>query len=255
MAELSVVIIVRNEERNILRCLASVKSVAAEIVVVDSGSTDHTVSLCREAGCRVFTREFDGYGRQKQFATDQAVNDWILSLDADEVLTPELQDEIGALMLSGPEQGQQQMAGYEIPFRLVFMGHKMMFSGVGKEVHLRLFNRKRGAFTTVDVHEGVHAEGPVGMLKGRILHYSYRDIAHHIEKINIYTSQAACGNLKKGKNFSRRWAVFKFPGSFFLFYIYKGGILDGYAGFMWSFLGSVYATMKVAKTIELNEKP
>lgn len=258
MAELSVVIITRNEEQNILRCLASVKPLAGEVVVVDSGSSDHTMELCREAGCRVFSREFDGYGRQKQFAVDQAMNDWVLSIDADEVISPELQEEIRLLMKAMPQANSQATtdplspAGYRIPFALHFMGRILKHGGVGNEYHLRLFDRKQGGFTTVPVHEGVEVNGPTGTLKGRVIHYSYRNISHHFEKINTYTSQAAEGYVKRGKHFAKLWAVVKFPSSFMAFYFLKLGFLDGYPGFMWSFLAAVYATLKVAKTIELN---
>jgi len=250
MAELSVVIIARNEEQGILRCLASVKPVAGEIIVVDSGSTDRTAELCREAGCRVFFRPFDGYGTQKQFGVNQAGNDWVLSIDADEVLTPRLQEEIREKLAGLPRE-----AGFNIPFALHFMGRTLRHGGVGNEFHLRLFNRTRGGFTTVPVHEGIEVNGAVGILRGGILHYSYRNISHHLEKINTYTSQAAEGYMKKGKSFPKGWAMLKFPFSFFAFYIVKGGFLDGYPGFMWSFLAAVYATLKVAKTIELTATP
>lgn len=260
MAELSVVIITRNEEQNILRCLASVKPVAGEVVVVDSGSDDRTIELCREAGCRVFNRVFDGYGMQKQFAVDQAVNDWVLSIDADEVVAPGLQAEIKTLMKSMPPAGSDVAtdpvipSGYRIPFTLHFMGRILKHGGVGNEYHLRLFNRRQGGFTTAPVHEGIEIRGTIGTLKGQVVHYSYRDISHHLEKINIYTSQAAEGYVKKGKRFSKCWALLKFPSSFIAFYFIKLGFLDGYPGFMWSFLASVYATLKVAKTIELNSR-
>ncbi len=261
MAELSVVIITRNEEQNILRCLGSVKPVAGEVVVVDSGSADRTVALCREAGCRLFTREFDGYGMQKQYAVDQAVNNWVLSIDADEVLSPELQEEIRRLMKTMPPAGSQaptdpvSPAGYRIHFALHFMGKILKHGGVGNEYHLRLFDRTKGGLTTVPVHEGIEVNGTIGTLKGRVIHYSYRDISHHIEKINTYTTQAAEGYVKRGKFFSKLWTVAKFPSSFIAFYFLKLGFLDGYPGFMWSFLAAVYATLKVAKTIELKARP
>ena len=256
MSKLSVIIIARNEELNILRCLESVKPVADEIVVVDSMSADRTASLCRDFGCKVFQREFDGYGSQKQFAVDKASNDWVLSIDADEVVSEELQVELKGLFGDGvngsaaTEVPHLEFSGYNIPFSLHFMGKLLRYSGVGKELHLRLFDRTRGGFTLVPVHEGIEVQGAVGRLRGRIIHYSYRDISHHIEKINTYTSQAAEGYLKRGKSFSKWWVALKFPTSFISFYLIKRGFLDGYPGFMWSFLAAVYATLKVAKTVE-----
>ncbi len=272
MPKLSAVIITRNEEKNIRRCLESVRPVADEIVVVDSGSSDETIRICREFGCKVFSRDFDGYGTQKQFAVDQASSDWVLSIDADEVISEELLAELEEMFekeghrvtvsqgdsVAGEKEAMFQRRlfdGYNIPFSLFFMGRLLRHSGVGNEVHLRLFNRTRGRFTTVPVHEGVEVSGSVGMLKGSIIHYSYRDISHHLEKINTYTSQAAAGYRLKGKTFSKIWVAFKFPTSFIAIYFLKRGFLDGYPGFMWSFLAAVYSVLKVAKTIELTRKP
>ena len=249
MPPISAVIIAKNEADNIRRCLDSLKSFAAEIVVVDSMSSDRTVEICLEYGCRVFRREFDGYGNQKQFAVDQAMNDWVLSLDADEVLTPELQKEISGLATNA----ELPYDAYNIPFSLVYMGRILKHSGVGNETHLRLFSRKTGRFTNSSVHEGIITRGTAGKLKNRILHYSYRDISHHLEKINIYTSRAAEGLVKKGKRYSNLAIVCKFPMSFLIFYILKGGILDGYPGFLWSYFAAFYATIKIAKTTELQK--
>ena len=292
MAKLSVVIITHNEEKNILRCLESVKPIADEIIVVDSMSSDNTVRMCRESSCRVFQREFDGYGTQKQFAVDRSSNDWVLSIDADEVVTEELQEEINHLLgrkpppdnpnkeqppsdLTQPEQppldlpqpGEEPSripdpgsvsglpAAFLIPFSLYYMGRFLRHGGVGNESHLRLFDRTKGGFTTVPVHEGIQVNGTTGMLKGRIIHFSYRDISHHLEKIDTYTSRAAEGNRITGKSFSRINAVFKFPVVFFIYYIVKFGFLDGYPGFIWSFMAAVHSTLKIAKTIELSSKP
>lgn len=249
MNGISVTIITRNEEKNILRCLESVKPIAGEIVVVDSLSGDHTADICRSFGCRVFLREFDGYGSQKQFAVDQSQHDWVLSIDADEVLSPELQQEILHLFNSGGPLAD----GYFLPRSLCFMGRVMKYSGVSKELILRLFNRKKGVFTRVPVHERIEVQGKTDNLKGKILHYSYRDISHHLDKINGYTSHAAQGYLEKGRSFSKSWVALKFPVSFITFYLFKGGFLDGYPGFMWSFFAAVYGSVKIAKTIELKE--
>jgi hypothetical protein len=249
MTKLSVVIIARNEEEIILRCLDSVKKVADEIVVIDSMSEDRTAEICRSYGCRVVSRVFDGYGTQKQFGVDQALNDWVLSVDADEVLTPELQDEIRALM-----RDPADYAGFEIPFALFYMGRLLKFGGVGNEKHLRLFNRGTGRFTTVPVHEGITVTGKTGRLHGKIIHYSYRNISHQMKKIDIYSSQGAQANLEKGKSFPKCWVVPKLPITFFTIYFFKGGFLDGYPGFIWAYTGALYASLKVAKTIEMKKQ-
>ena len=250
MPPISAVIIAKNEEEKIRRCLDSLKPFASEIVVIDSMSTDRTAEICVENGCRVIRREFDGYGNQKQFAVDQAVNDWVLSVDADEVLGLELREEMIALAT----EGELPFDAYTIPFSLVYMGSILKHSGVGNESHLRFFNRKKGRFTTSPVHEGILTSGATGSLKNRLLHYSYRDISHHLEKINIYTSQAAEGLVSKGRRYSIPAIACKFPVSFFTFYVIKGGMLDGYPGFIWSWLSAFYAALKIAKTRELQKK-
>lgn len=232
---------------SIRRTLESVLPVADEVVVVDSGSTDQTAGICRELGCRVIVRPFDGYGMQKQFAVDQASHDWILSLDADEVVTPALRDEIRAL-LSSPDS--LTFAGYRIPRSLVYLGRVLRHGGAGGERLLRLFDRKKGRFTPAAVHEEIVCDAPAGDLKGELMHYSYRDLSHHLEKLNHYSSLAAGGYRTSGRRFSSLLTALRFPVSFFIFYILKGGILDGYPGFMWSFMAGVYGTLKVAKSRE-----
>ena len=251
MAGLSVVIIAFNEENNILRCLNSIKPVADEIVVVDSMSTDRTAEICRSFGCSVVQRVFDGYGTQKQFAVDQATNDWVLSVDADEILSKDLQNELN--LLFHPGSGILYSA-YQIPFAFFYLGRILKHSGVGNEFHLRLFDRTKGGFTSVPVHEGIEVKGKTGRLKGKIIHHSYRDISHHIEKLNIYTSRAAEGYIARGRSFSKLWLRLKFPLTFFSVYLLKGGFLDGYPGFVWSFLAAFYSTLKVAKTIEMTPR-
>jgi glycosyltransferase involved in cell wall biosynthesis len=249
MNSLSVVIITLNEERNLPRCLLSVKDIAAEVIVVDSGSTDATVKIATESGCRVFKREMDGYGQQKQFGVDQASNDWILSLDADEELTAEAAGEIKTLLDHGPDKN-----GYFLPFRLVFLGKVLKYGGTGHEKKIRFYNRNHGKFTFSAVHEKVEVEGPVGILNNVTYHYSYSSIDHHVRKSNRYTTQAAEGNLRNGKHYPKIWVALKFPVSFITFYFLKGSILDGYPGFMWAFMAAVYGSLKIAKTIELTEK-
>ncbi|MEI6898985.1 MAG: glycosyltransferase family 2 protein [Bacteroidota bacterium] len=256
ITKLSVVIITLNEELNIERCLTSVKDIADEIIVVDEFSRDRTVEICKTFGCKVYQREFKGYGDQKQFAVDQASNDWVLSIDADEEVSEGLKKEISDLFQPSisADVPLTNYNGFMIPFSLLFMGRIMKHSGLGNEVHLRLFNRNNGHFTLSEVHETIKVEGKIGTLKGKMIHRSYRDIAHHIEKSNIYTSQAAEGYSKKGRKFSKFWVGLKFPVTFFIYYVIRGGFLDGYPGFMWAFMAAFYTTIKMAKTIEIGER-
>ena len=249
MPKISVVIIAFNEAPNIHRCIESVRSFANEIVVVDSMSADSTGPLCEAMGCKVFRREFDGYGTQKQFAVDQAAYDCVFSIDADEVVTGKLAEEIVHLFRT-PDLAE---AGFTMCFSLVYQGRKLKHGGAGSDQHLRLFNRQKGGFTRVKVHEGIVVTGKVSRLKGEVLHYSYRNLTHHLEKLNYYTTSAAEGYVQKGKRFSRTWVILKFPLSFIQFYILKGGFLDGYPGFLWSLLAALYAVMKIAKSVEITE--
>ena len=250
MKTISVVIITRNEEAKIQRCLNSVKGIASEIVIVDSLSTDKTVAICEAFGCRIFVHAFEGYGRQKQFATDQAVNDWVLSIDADEVISPRLQAELKEFAATTPK-GKEDVDAYYIPFVLNYMGSLLRHCGTGK--NLRLFNRNTCTFTLVPVHESIVIKGSPGRMKGQIIHYSYRDICHHLEKINYYTSLAAEGNKRSRRRFHNFRVAFIFPVTFCIYYFIRLGILDGYPGFMWSFMAAFYTSLKTAKTIELTK--
>jgi glycosyltransferase involved in cell wall biosynthesis len=250
MTGLTVTIITHQEERNISRCLEAIKGLPGEILVVDSFSTDKTVEICESYGSRVILREFKGYVDQKQFAVNEAKNDWVLLLDADEVVTEVLKNELTSLF----KQEKIPFCGYEIRFSLFYLGKIMHHSGVGFEHHLRLFNRKSGAFKFSNVHEEIKLNGPAGRLKGAIIHYSYNDLHHHLEKSNIYTSLAAQHYIQKGKRYHKLWVAFKFPLTFLIYYFIKGGILDGYPGFMWSFFAAFYTTVKIAKTIEMTER-
>ena len=187
-------------------------------------------------------------------------------LDADEILTEELRQEIISIFSRAddangtPSRTQDtlpditRLSGFWVQSSLCYMGKILRFGGVGKQYHLRLFDRRKGGFTTLPVHEGIEVTGDTGMLTGRIIHYSYRDIYHHLEKINSYTSLAADGYAARGKSFSGFWVALKLPVSFFTYYIVKGGFLDGYPGFMWSFMAAVYAALKVAKAVERSQK-
>jgi glycosyltransferase involved in cell wall biosynthesis len=249
MHRLSVVIITFNEEQNIARCLDSVKAIADEIVVVDSFSSDNTPEICKSYGCRFIAREFQGYADQKQYAIDQASNNWVLLVDADEVVSDELGDEIMTLL----REGTDLHPGYRVPRSLFYMGRTLKHSGVGNEYLVRLFDRQKGGVTQVPVHESIEIKGSSGTLKGKLIHYSYNSIFQHIHKTNVYTSLAAQGAVRQGKTCSKSMVFLKFPVNFFVFYMIRGGILDGYPGFMWSFMAAFSGSVKTAKTIELQE--
>ncbi len=246
MNKLSVVIITYNEALNIKKCLHSIKGVADEIVVVDSFSTDKTKEICTDFGQVTFIEHpFVNFGLQKQFAIEQSTNDWVLSLDADEQLSPELADEIQQLKLSTPT-----FMAYNIRRSTFYQGKMLRFCGMHSEKHLRLFNKQAGRFSDAKVHEKFLTDSPCGTLTNKMVHQPYRDLAHHLEKINSYTSLFA-NEKAQTKHCSRQKVVFKCFLRFLTIYFVKLAVLDGYAGFVWATMGSYYSFLKYAKLYEL----
>jgi len=245
MVKLSAVIITFNEERRIEATLRAL-DFCDEIVVVDSGSTDRTVSICEQFKCRIFTRAFDGYGTQKEFAVAKASNDWVLCVDADEVVSQELKQEIISVF-SGDLDG---IKGFYLPISLVFLGKLLRFGGEHRKKHLRLFNRSAGTFTRDTVHEHAEISGKKASLKNHILHYSYDGIRDYLEKFNRYTSVAADSLFQRNRKTSALAIMLRFPIAFIKIYIIKGSVLDGYHGFLWSLLSSLYPVVKLSKLLE-----
>lgn len=245
---ISVVIITKDEESRLGRMLESVVDWCDDIVVVDCGSKDKTIEVAKSFGARTFYKEFNGYGKQKFYATEQAKNDWVLSIDADEVVTPELKAELLSIDLH-----DSKYVGYNFSLLNIFLGRKMKFFG-HPDLHLRFFNKRYAQFDDALVHEKVVTKGRVLNLKEHVDHYSYRDIAHYFEKFNRYTSFAAEEKFKRGKevwapNIFMRWLI-----SWFRFYFIKGGFMNGYPGFVWCFLSGFYTAVKYIKLKELSDR-
>jgi glycosyltransferase involved in cell wall biosynthesis len=245
MVKISAVIIAYNEERRISATLRAL-DFCDEIVVVDSGSTDATVSICKQFNCRVFTRAFDGYGTQKEFAVSKASNDWVLAVDADEIVSDALRREIISTFSTMPVS----VVGYYVPISLVFLGRILRFGGEYKKPHLRLFNRTAGTFTRDNVHEHAEIHGKKARLKNHILHISYESIGDYLEKFNGYTSIAADKLFQSGRSFAKLNVFVRFPLTFFKIYFVRGCILDGYQGLVWSLFSSLYHVVKFAKLLE-----
>lgn len=247
MLKISAVMITFNAQAN-LRQVLSALSFASEIVVVDSGSTDRTVEICREFGARVFTRGWSGYGAQKNFAIEQASHPWILSIDADEVVSPELAREISALEENTP------YAGFRIPRLNHYFGRLLYHGGQYPDLQLRLFSTGRGRYNYRPVHESVELEGPVGLLSGVILHYSYETISDYFEKFERYTSLEAERLLAAGERPSAlRLAqqMFLRPCWKFLWrYFFKLGFLDSTAGLLAALFNSFTMIVSYAKCWE-----
>lgn len=238
----SVVVIAQDEAHDLAACLRSAALVASELVVVDGGSTDGTQALARSLGARVVERPFDGFVEQKAFAFSQARSPWVLSLDADERLSPELAAEIAALEPGGA-------AGYELDRDLEFLGRRLRFGGKGP-VQLRLFRRDAARVVGGRVHERIEVRGETGSLRAPLLHRPYRDLSEYLAKLDRYTSLAAREALERGRRSSPLHHLV-LPGVFFKRYVLQLGVLDGAAGFVWCALAAYYAWLKRLKLREL----
>ncbi len=241
------VIVAQDEERRIVRTLESIRC-ADEILVVDGGSADGTAALCRDLGCRVLQRPFDGFGAQKRFATAMAAHDWVLSLDADEVLSPELNQEI-LRVLARPELPE---AAFQMEMTMVFQGRVFRHGRHAHERHVRLFDRSRAGFNGNEVHEGIATAGPVGRLAGRCLHFSYRDVAHYLAKLDDYSTRGARMLERRGARRSATLAILGWPFYFLRSYVLHGNVLNGAPGLVWSFLYALHPVLKYLKLAERN---
>jgi glycosyltransferase involved in cell wall biosynthesis len=224
---ISVIVITKNEEAAIGRCLASVRW-ADEMVVVDSGSTDRTVELARAAGARVTVMsDWPGFGPQKNRALDLATGDWVLSLDADEWVTPALAAEIGAAV-----QRTDAPAGFELPRLSSFVGREMRHSGWWPDHITRLFRRGSARFSDDLVHERLVVTGAVGRLTEPLQHESFTSLEEVVDKMNRYSSASARMRVERGKSGSVGSAVAHGVWAFIRTYVLRAGFLDGREGFV-----------------------
>src|SRR5215813_3459930 len=247
---LSVVIITRNEESNIGRTLASV-AFADERVVVDSGSTDRTLGIARDEGATVFEEGWKGYAQQKNSAIAKASGDWILSLDADEEVSPELAQSIRQATVNATSN----VAGYFIARRNLFLGRWIRHGGFYPDRKLRLFRRGKGEFAERAVHETMRIHGETDVLEGDHIHYAYPTLTGYIETMNRYSSLGAEVAMQKGE-VSRSFPAFLFnvrirPALNFLWnYFFRAGFLDGREGFLLHLYHHGYVSWKYAKAWE-----
>ena len=224
MAKLSVIIICKNEAANICDCIASI-AWANEIIVVDSGSVDDTVSLAREMGARVYEHaDWPGFGPQKNLALGYASKDWVFSLDADERVTPELRTEIEQAMCDA------QAEGYYVPRLSQFCGRFVRHAGWYPDYVLRLFKRDAGRFSESLVHETVLLTGATAKLTKPLLHYSYLTSDDVERKVEHYSMAAAQQMFQAGKRSSLTSAMLSGAWAFVRTYVIRLGVLDGSAG-------------------------
>lgn len=250
---LTVIIISKNEEANIGRCLQSV-SFADEIIVFDSGSTDNTIAIAKQYTNNVFIADWQGYGIQKQRALSKSRGDWILNLDADESVSKELQQEIKEAMASDSADA------YRIPIQMVFYNQVLKYSASPKR-HIRLFKRDNAIYSKDIVHEKVllPSTAVVDKLKHAIMHHSYRDVSHVLYKLNKYSSYSAKIRIESKKSSGFIRVLTSSSWMFFRCFILQRGFLDGRLGFLFALFstqGTFYRGMKqIYRDANINQLP
>jgi glycosyltransferase involved in cell wall biosynthesis len=249
MQKISVVIICKNEEEEIGRCVQSLQGLTDDIVVLDNGSTDDTKNIVRKTGARLVEEIWEGFGKTKNKAIRMAKYNWIISLDADESIDEELKQALLNLPLNDDNQV------FEIKFKN-FLGNKYLrFGEWGGDKHIRLFNRGKVGWNEAKVHEGLLLPSGIQIkkLKGFILHYTVRDVAEFADKMLGYALLNAKKYEQQGKKSS--WVnIYMAPlFSFLKYYIFKLGFLDGWAGYVCAKMNSYYTFVKYAQLLELNK--
>jgi len=241
MNGLTATLITLNEEQNLPRALSSLEDLPEEIVVVDSGSRDHTCELARRYGARVFSRPWTHFADQRNFAAAQARYDWILALDADEELSLELRDSLRAWKKRAPAA-----AAYEFARRAHYLGGWIRHSGWYPDRKARLYRRDRARFVGV-AHDSLEVHGRVERLGGDLYHHAFRSLAEHLAKVDSYTSVAARQLYAEGL---RRWRpamLLAPPWTLVQKFLLRGGFLDGYRGALIAWMAARYVFLKYRK--------
>lgn len=241
---LSVVIPCKDEEQNIVQCIESVRTVADEIVVADSGSTDSTMEKARRAGgCRIIEREFINFPSFKNWSIAQATHRWVLTLDADERLTPALADEIRSLLTREPA-----CDGYKILRLNHFLGHPLRYGAAGNDRILRLFRQGTAGYDDAIVHASLHStSNRIGRLRAPMLHFSDWTIEDYFRKYERYTNLVADQMYEQKRPIGYLKMLTDWPLQFFKYYVLKRGFLDGMPGLVYCLLSSCYVTTKFVK--------
>lgn len=247
--KISSVTIAKNEEKNIARCLRSLQGVADEIIVfIDNETADNTLNIVSSFEGVYFEKVvWEGYSQTKSKAISKAANDWILWIDADEELTPELRDEIIEFKKTEPQYNQ-----YSVPRKAFFLGKFIRHSGWYPGRVIRLFNRKFSTLSENDVHEKLITKGETGELRHDLNHYTDPSIEHYFSKFNLYTSLAAKELFNKNKKAGAGSMMLRSLSLFIKMYIIRRGFLDGLHGLILAVFSSLYVFTKYAKLWEMN---
>jgi glycosyltransferase involved in cell wall biosynthesis len=241
--KVSAIVITKNAERTIRRCLESL-AWTDEIIVVDSGSTDRTLEICRELGAQVHqTSDWPGHGPQKNRALDRARGEWVISLDSDEWMTPELKAEVERTLAAPSGK-----AAFAIPRRSSFCGRFMRHSGWWPDYVVRLFRRQAARFSEDHTHDRLIVNGPTGRLKCPIMHEAITDLDQMLAKMNLYSTASAQMFYRSGRRASLFTALVHGGWAFFRTYVLRLGFLDGREGFLLAVAnaeGSYYRYVKL----------
>lgn len=245
---LSVGIITFNEEKRLGRTLESVKELADEIIIVDSGSTDKTGEIALEYKVKFYAEDWKGYGLQKNSVIDKCKNDWILLIDADEVISSKLKKRI--LDIVNKNSGDV----YEVNFTSVCFGKKIKHGGWSGSYRVRLFRNGIGKYNDNVVHEAFVTDGKIEKLKEEIYHYSYEDLSDYLAKFNRYTTEGAKEYYKRRKRVNIFWLVINPIFKFIRMYVFRLGFLDGIEGLLLAILSSNYTMVKYYKLLEMKRR-
>lgn len=247
---ISIAIITKNEERNLLACLQSV-AFAEQVVVVDSGSTDDTIKIATNFGCDVYVESWRGFGPQKQFAIDHCRNEWILVLDADERIPGDTAQAIKNIVLNP----QTVATGFSFPRKNFFQGKWIKHAGWWPDRVTRLFKKGHGRMTDAMVHESLVVDGFVEALVYPIEHFTESDLSKILQKIDYYSTLGAEEAFKEGKTSSVWSAALRANFAFFYNYIVRGGFLDGHQGLILACTDAINKFFKYAKLAEMTNYP
>ena len=242
--KISILVPTFNEEKNIRECLESVKW-ANEIVIVDSYSSDNTLKIAREYTDKILQHEYINSASQKNWAIPQLSNEWIMIVDSDERVTPELKDEIVRILVNGTEYD-----GFYIYRRNHFLGKEIKHCGWNKDKCLRLFRRGKGKYQDREVHADIILDGKVGFLNNKLLHYTFDSFEQYLKKWDRYTSWASIDRGKKTKDVHWYHLTLRPLWRFIRQYVFKSGFLDGKEGYMICKLAAMSVFMKYAKLWE-----
>jgi glycosyltransferase involved in cell wall biosynthesis len=245
MIPLSVTLITKNEERNLPRVLGSIRGIADDLIVVDSGSTDRTQEIATQHGAQFFVRAWSGFADQRNFAETFASHDWILALDADEELSAELRDSIAAWKKSEP-----QFAAYEFSRRARYLGGWIWHSGWYPDRKTRLYRRGSGHFEGA-AHDSFRTPQKIGRLAGDLLHYTFESAADHAAAVDRYSSAAAEEMYLRGKRDWRAAMLIAAPWTFVRKLVFQAGLLDGRRGWLIARYSARYTWLKYRKLGEL----